>query len=152
VTSVRSLRGKHQIPACTQKKPRDEREGPFTADEAADELGVTMGTIHRWLRAGVLAGEQATPRAPWRIILTEQVRRRLRGGDAPVGWVGLDEAARRLGLGKSHVAYLVKQGKLNAVRTTVGKRQCWRIDVSSATCGRQPDLFDQTRNAKTKEP
>jgi excisionase family DNA binding protein len=152
MTSVRSLRGKHQIPACTQKRPRDEREGPFTADEAARELGVTMSTIHRWLREGVLAGEQATARAPWRIILTEEVRRRLQGGAAPEGWVGLDEAARQLGLGKSHVAYLVKRGKLNAVRTTVGKRQCWRIDVSSTTCGRQPDLFDQISNATTKEP
>lgn len=150
-TSVRSMRGKHQIPACTQNKARDEREGPFTADQAAAELGVTMSTIHRWLREGVLAGKQATPWAPWRITLTEEVRRRLGGGSAPEGWVSLDEAARRLGLGRSHVAYLVKQGKLKAVRTTVGKRQCWRIDVSSTTCGRQPDLFDRISNAKTKE-
>ena len=111
-----------------------------------------MSTIHRWLREGVLAGEQATPRAPWRITLTEEVRRRLGGGSAPEGWVSLDQAARRLGLGRSHVAYLVKQGKLKAVRTTVGKRQCWRIDVSSTTCGRQPELFEQISNAKTKEP
>src|SRR5512134_481249 len=34
--------------------------------------------------------------------------------------VGLSEAGGRLGLGKSHVAYLVKQGKLKAVRTRVG--------------------------------
>jgi excisionase family DNA binding protein len=89
--------------------------------------------------------------APWSIVLTEEVRRRLTAGDAPAGWVGLDEAARRLGLTKSHVAYLVKQGKLNAVRTTVGKRQCWRIDVASATCGRQSDLLDQMINERRKE-
>jgi excisionase family DNA binding protein len=108
--------------------------------------------VHHWLRQGVLAGEQATARAPWRILLTEEVRRRLAVGEAPASWVGLGEAARRLGVSKSLAAYWVKQGKLPAVRTTVGKRECWRIDVSSATCAGQADLFDQKINAKGKEP
>jgi excisionase family DNA binding protein len=108
--------------------------------------------VHQWLRQGVLAGKQMTPRAPWQIVLTEEVRRRLAGGDVPAGWVGLVEAARRLGVGKSLVAYWVKRGKLNAIRTRVGKRPCWRIDVSSASCGRQSDLFDQKINADDKEP
>jgi excisionase family DNA binding protein len=151
-SSVLSLRGKHQIPVCRQKPPRDERDGPFTADEAARELGVTCSTVHHWLRQGVLAGEQMTPRAPWRIVLTEEVRRRLAGGDAPAGWVGLAEAAKRLGVGKSLVAYWVKRGKLNAYRTRVGKRPCWKIDVSSVTYNRQNDLFDQKINADDKEP
>jgi len=55
-------------------------------------------------------------------------------------------------MGKSHVAYLVKQGKLQAVRTRVGSRQCWRIDVASATCGRQADLLDQIESPSSKEP
>jgi hypothetical protein len=46
---------------------------------------------------------------------------------------------------------LVKQGKLKAVRTKVGTRQCWRIDVSSATCGRQADLLDQMIGAPREE-
>jgi excisionase family DNA binding protein len=50
----------------------------------------------------------------------------------------LDEAARRLGIGKSLVAHWVKQGKLKAVRTTVGNHQCWRIEVPSTDCGNQP--------------
>jgi DNA invertase Pin-like site-specific DNA recombinase len=112
-SSVSSLRHHHGISACTKKKPRDEREGPFSADEAARELGVTASTVHHWLREGVLAGEQATPRAPWRILLSEDVRRRLVGGDVPSGWVGLAEAAKRLGVGKSLVAYWVKRGKLH---------------------------------------
>jgi DNA invertase Pin-like site-specific DNA recombinase len=149
--SVYSLRARHKIPACPKKEVRDAREGPFTADEAGRELGVAMDTIHRWLREGVLAGEQMTPGAPWRIVLTEEVRKRLCAGDAPKGWVGLSEASRRLGLGKSHVAYLVKAGKLNAVRTTVGKRTCWRIDVTSATCSRQAQLFDQTVTPNSEE-
>ena len=150
-SSVLSMRGRHQIPACTQKRARDDREGPFTAEEAARKLGVSMDTVHRWLRAGVLAGEQMTPGAPWRIVLSEAVRRRLSGGSAPAGWVGLVEASRRLGLSTSHVTYLVKTGKLPAVRATVGQRTCWRIDVGSATCGRQGHLFEQKRNDETAE-
>lgn len=110
-----------------------------------------MHTVHRWLRDGVLAGEQVTPKAPWRILLPENVRQRLAGGCAPDGWVGLDEAARRLGIGKSLVAHLVKQGKLKAIRTTIGKRQCWRIDVSSTNSGQQADLFDRMSNPASKE-
>ncbi len=151
-SSVSSLRHKHQIPACATKKPRDRREGPFTAEEAARELGVTASTVHHWLRQGVLAGQQATIGAPWRIVLTGEVRSRLAGGDAPAGWVGLAEAARRLGVSKSLAAYWVKQGKLPAVRTTVGKRRCWRIDLSSATCAHQRGLFDQMINSQRKEP
>ena len=114
-------------------------------------LGVTMSTIHRWLRDGVLAGQQATPGAPWRIVLSPEVRQRLSSGTAPPGWVGLTDAARRLGLSKSLVAYLVKQGQLTAVRTTVGKRACWRIDVVSATCGRQAELLDHITKPASKE-
>lgn len=147
--SVMSLRGHNRIPKCAKKQAKNPVEGPFTADEAGRELGVTMTTIHSWLRDGLLAGEQVTPGAPWRIILTHEVRRRLTGGEAPQGWVGLTEAARRLGLSKSRVAYLVKAGKLDAMRATVGKRRCWRIDVSSTTYAQQKDLLNQTDNANT---
>ncbi len=149
--SVTSLRGKHRISKCGKEIARDTLEGPFTADEAAHELGVTMSTVHRWLREGVLAGEQLTPGAPWRIVLTEEVRQRLSGGEAPAEWLGLSEAAGWLGLSKSHVAYLVNTGKLNAVQATVGKRRCWRIDVNSDTCAKQGRLFDPMSNAHCEE-
>jgi DNA invertase Pin-like site-specific DNA recombinase len=149
--SVGSLRGKNKIPAAPKKQARDDREGPFTLDQTASELGVAAGTVQRWLRDGVLAGHQSVSGAPWSIVLTEEVRRKLAGGEAPAGWVGLSEAARRLGLGKSQVVYLVKQGKLQAMRTQIGKRECWRIDVSSATCGRQRDLFDQMIGGPRRE-
>jgi hypothetical protein len=42
--SVTSLRGKHGIAKCPHKIAQDPIEGPFTADEAARELGVTMST------------------------------------------------------------------------------------------------------------
>ena len=149
--SVAHLRRQHEIPVCATKIARDPKEGPFNADEAAIELGVAVVTIHRWLREGVLPGRQMTPGAPWRITLTDEVRRRLSGGDAPSGWVGLTEAARRLGLGKANVAHQVKQGKIPAVRVKVGKRTCWRIDVSSVKDRRQPDMFDQMRTDDSKE-
>ena len=119
--------------------------GPITLFDTS-ELGVHSTTVHRWVREGVLAGEQATPGAPWRIILTEEVRRRLAGGEAPPGWVGLAEAARRLGRSKGSVAHLVKTGKLPAMRTTVGTREVWRIDVSSDTYKYQMGLFEGPDN------
>ena len=148
---VSSLRQRHQIPICPKTITRDERAGPFTADEAARELGVNASTIHRWLRDGVLPGSQMAPAAPWQITLTDELRHRLAGGPAPGTWVGLTEAARRLGVSKSLAAYWVKQGKLTAMRTTVGKRECWKIDVSSADCGRQPEFPDQMPSPHIKE-
>ena len=32
-------------------------------------------TIYRWLRAGLLPGEQTTPHSPWRIRLSDEIRR-----------------------------------------------------------------------------
>jgi hypothetical protein len=150
-SAVRALRSSHRIPKCAKTVVTDPRHGPFNAQQAARELGVTMNTVHRWLRDGVLAGKQLTSGAPWRIVLTDEVRERLAGGDAPHGWVGLVEASRRLAVSKSQVTYWVKTGKLAAVRVTVGKRRCWRIDVDSATCGPQGGLFDQMSNARSQE-
>jgi excisionase family DNA binding protein len=141
--AITSLRGKNQVPKCAKIVITDPRQGPFNAEQAARELGVTMSTVHRWLRDGILAGEQLTAGAPWQIVLTDEIRERLAGAEAPEGWVGVTEAARRLGVSKSLVAYWVKSGKLAAVRVTVGKRRCWRIDIESATCGRQHDIFEQ---------
>jgi hypothetical protein len=139
--NVLSLRGHHQIPKRAAPQARDPKEGPFTADEAAVELGVTMGTIHQWLRKGILTGEQVTPGAPWRIVLTDEVRRKLSGGDAPEGWVSLGVAAHRLGLSKSHVIYLIRTGRIEAMQTIIRKARRWRINLESATCGRQEEMF-----------
>ena len=146
-----SLRGRHQIPKCRAYRAKDPKEGPFTADEAAAELGVAMSTIHRWLREGVLAGEQMTPGAPWRIVLSDDVRRKLSGGNAPEGWAGLTEAARRLGLSKSHVVYLIKTGRLEAMQVAFRTRRSWRINLDSATCGRQAGMFDEKGNDYSKD-
>lgn len=138
---VAALRNRFNIPVHPRHRARDPREGPFTADQAAAELNVSVATIRCWIRDGLLPGTQLAPGAPWRIVLTDETRRRLTAEDAPAGWVGLTEAAKRLGLSKQHVAYLVKKGELAAVRVMVGKRQCWKIDVESATCSKQPNLL-----------
>jgi hypothetical protein len=46
---------------------------------------------------------------------------------------------------------LVNTGKLRAMRTKVGKRQCWKIDLSSADRGPQVELFDQMSKRPIKE-
>ena len=148
--AIKSLRGKNKIPVCTKLIVTDPRHGPFNAEQAAQQLGVSMSTVHHWLRDGILVGEQLTPGAPWRIVLTDAIRDRLAGGQAPAHWVGVAEAARRLGVSTSHVAYWVKSGKLDAMRVTVGKRQCWKIDVESATCGLQNDIFEQSVTPTSK--
>ena len=134
-------RNRNGIAVHPLRRARDAKEGPFTADQAAAELGVASETIHRWLREGILPGRQLAPGAPWQIVLTDELRTKLTGGDAPTGWVGLTEAAKQLGLSKQHVAYLVKRNKVKAVRVKVGTRQYWKIDVNAATCGKQSKLF-----------
>src|SRR5206468_3837550 len=47
-----------------------------TVQKAAQILGVVPSTLHRWLNAGFIVGEQITPGAPWRIRLTEELRAR----------------------------------------------------------------------------
>jgi DNA invertase Pin-like site-specific DNA recombinase len=148
---VAQLRNRHGIAVFPRHKARDPKEGPFTADEAAAELGVSSAAVHCWLREGLLPGKQLAPGAPWQIVITDEIRKKLTGGDVPAGWVGLTEAARRLGLPKQQVSYLVKSGKLKAVRVHVGKRSCWKIDVTSATCGKQTELFETTDPSIHKE-
>jgi hypothetical protein len=65
--------------------------------------------------------------------------------------LGLTDAARELGLSKSHVAYLVTTGKLPAMRVIVAKRPCWRIDVSAADCRQQGRLLEQMNKTVCEE-
>jgi hypothetical protein len=138
---VAKLRNYNGIPVHERARARHPKQGPFTADEAAAELRVTSSTIHRWLREGILPGSQVTAGAPWRIVLNDELRKKLSHDQAPAGWVGLTEAAKQLGLPKQQLAYLVKRGKLPAVRVQVGTRWYWKIDVKSAAYGRQSSLL-----------
>lgn len=86
----------------------------ITIAEAAVELEVSTATVRRWLREGLIPGEQATSHAPWRVRLTDEVRRRF-VPEVPDGFVGLDEAARRLGVARQTVLHKVQRGGLAAV-------------------------------------
>lgn len=144
--SVMSMRGRYKILRGIPQV-QDRRTGPFTADEAAKELGVAMSTVQRWLQDGLLVGKQVAAGAPWQITLDEATRARLTGGSSPEGWVGLTQAASFLGVSKSQVAHLVHGGKIDAVRVQDGKRTVWKIDVNSYASRHQRGLFDQMANA-----
>jgi excisionase family DNA binding protein len=132
---VQSVRSQYQIPRGAGQSAE---AGPlFTAEQAAVELGVSQDTIHAWLREGLLRGEQIMPGAPWRIALDDGTRRRLAGENVPAGWVGLAQAARRLGVSKQTVSSWVKSGKLQAVRVARGRRKGWRICIDSRASEKQ---------------
>jgi excisionase family DNA binding protein len=132
VAHVRKTNG---IPAAP---PPDPHSDLFTVDQAAAELGVTTTTIYRWLRAGLLPGEQTTPHAPWRIRLSDDTRRQF-VPDVPDGYLPLAEAAKALGVARQTVLHKVQRGQLQAVQVTHGRRKGLRIQVIGDSTG----LFDQ---------
>ena len=105
-----------------------------------------MSTVQLWLKGGLLVGKQITPGAPWQITLDEATRARLTGSSGPAGWLGLNDAAKFLGVSKSQAAHLVKAKKIDAVRVQDGKRQVWKMDVNSYVSRTQRGLFDQIGN------
>ena len=128
---VRHLRQRAGIPAAT---PRDPDSTLVTIQQAASELGVSGATIRRWVKDGLLAGEQVTPQAPWRIRLSEEIRRQF-VPDVPDGFVRLDEAAKRLGVARQTVLHQVQRGERRAIEVTQGRRKGLRIEVSSHEAG-----------------
>ena len=109
----------------------------LTIKKAAVVLGVAPSTIHRLLNDGIIAGEQLTPAAPWRIRLTKDLRDRF-NGDAGEDFLPMREAMRALGVSRQTVLQRVKRGELAAVHVMRGKQKGLRIKV----IGQQPDLFD----------
>ncbi len=70
---VGSLRRHHEIPRFEPSRESPKGEA-VPVMQAARILGVASSTLHRWLSAGLIAGEQLTPGAPWRIRITEELR------------------------------------------------------------------------------
>ena len=122
---VKHVRQQNQIPAAP---PPDPDSGIFTIDQAATELGVTATTIYRWLKAGLLPGEQATAHAPWRIRLTDALRARF-VEHAPDGYLPMLEATQLLGTSRQTLLQRVKRGELHAVHVRAGRRKGLRIRV-----------------------
>jgi excisionase family DNA binding protein len=106
--------------------------------QASSILGIAPSTIHRWLNDGFIAGEQLTPGAPWKIRLTEELFSRF-VDQTPEGYVTMQEATKRLGVTRQTVLQRVKNGELDAVHVSHGRRKGIRIKMID----NQPDLFQQ---------
>lgn len=128
---VRHVRQQAGIPAAPPPEPGGE---VITIAEAAVELEVSTATVRRWLHEGLIPGEQTTPHAPWRVRLTDEVRRRF-VPEVPEGFVALDQAARRLGVARQTVLHKVQRGELAAVHVTKGRRGGLRIQVPEGDAG-----------------
>jgi hypothetical protein len=134
---VGGLRRYRNIPA--HKPPTDPPDGELLpVGKAADELGVAASTLHRWLQAEFIRGEQDTPGAPWRIRVNDQLRA-LFVEDAPAGYVPIVDAMRALGVSRQTVLQRVKRGELEAVHVRRGRRKGLRIRVPA-----DEGLFDTT--------
>ncbi len=68
---------------------------------------------HRLLNDGIIAGEQITPGAPWRIRLTDELKPRFNAGAAE-GFLPMRAAIRALGVSRQTVLQRVKRGELEA--------------------------------------
>src|SRR5260370_20859736 len=72
---VASLRRYRNIPRF--QPPTEQSASEFASIRQASKiLGINTSTIHRWLNDGFIAGEQATPGAPWQIRITDELRTR----------------------------------------------------------------------------
>jgi predicted DNA-binding transcriptional regulator AlpA len=132
---VASLRTHWNIPCFVPKE--DVAPGELmNIKQAAAELGVVPSTIHRLLNDGIIAGEQLTPGAPWRIRLTNELKARF-NANAGEGYLPMREAIRALGVSRQTVLQRVKRGELEAVHVTRGRQKGLRIKVIA----RQDELF-----------
>jgi DNA invertase Pin-like site-specific DNA recombinase len=135
---VGSLRRYRNIPRC--EPPAEPADGQLlTIKKAAVILGVAPSTLHRWLTAGIIVGEQLTPGAPWRIRVTDELRARF-VEEAPPGYLPMLEARLHLGVSRQTVLQRVKRGELAAVHVRRGQRKGLRIKVLT----NHPDLFQVT--------
>lgn len=133
---VRSLRTQWNIPRL--EPPSEPPQGKLVnVREAAKLLDVDPSTLHRHLNDGIIAGEQLTPGAPWRIRMTDELRARY-VEEAPEGYVPIVDAMRILGVCRQTVLQRVNRGEIKAVHVSRGRRKGLRIKVSD--CG--PGLFD----------
>jgi DNA invertase Pin-like site-specific DNA recombinase/predicted DNA-binding transcriptional regulator AlpA len=133
---VCSLRTHWKIPCFVPKT--DPAAGELlTIKRVATALSVAPSTIHRLINDGIIAGEQITPGAPWRIRLTDDLKARF-NWDAGEGLLPMREAIRALGVSRQTVLQRVKRGELEAVHVTRGRQKGLRIKVIA----RQSELFE----------
>ena len=136
---IANLRYNYKIPCY--KNPKDEKRKSYTAQKASQILQVSIPTIHNWLNAGFIKGEQITEGAPWEIFLTDDDIRRLTAQDTPKGWLPLTLAAKELGVSKQTVLNWVKSKKLQYIYVTKGKKKGLRINTNSDSYRQQLRLI-----------
>jgi DNA invertase Pin-like site-specific DNA recombinase len=110
----------------------------LTIKQAAATLGVATSTIHRWLNDGIIAGQQLTCGAPWRIRLTDDLRARV-AEEAPDGCLTMYQTMRLLGVSRQTVWQRVKRGEIEAVHVRRGRKKGLRLKLIRS----QTNLFEQ---------
>lgn len=134
---VNNLRRHWGVPCF--EPPSEPPEGKLlTIAQTADLLGTATSTIHRWLNDGIIAGEQLTPGAPWRIRLTDDLLARV-AEEAPEGYLTVYQTMRLLGVSRQTVWQRVMRGEIHAVHVKRGRQKGLRLKVLRS----QLPLFDQ---------
>ena len=134
---VGNLRRHWSIPCF--ERPTNPPEGELvTIKQTAAALGVATSTIHRWLNDGIIAGEQLTYGAPWRIRLTNDLRARV-AEKAPDGCLTMYQTMRMLGVSRQTVWQRVKRGEIEAIHVRHGRKKGLHLKLIRS----QPDLFEQ---------
>ncbi|MBV8104250.1 MAG: recombinase family protein [Hyphomicrobiales bacterium] len=123
---VGNLRRHWKIPGFQEKTQADGEL--MTIRQAADALSVAPSTIHRLLNDGMIAGEQLTPGAPWRIRLTDELKARF-NSETSDDFLPMREAMQALNVSRQTVLQRVKRGELEAVHVMRGKQKGLRIKV-----------------------
>jgi predicted DNA-binding transcriptional regulator AlpA len=114
------------------KRPSSVPDGELVnIRQAAVALGVAASTVHRWLNEGIIAGEQLTPRAPWRIRLTEDLLA-LVAQEAPEGYLTVYQTMRLLRVSRQTVWQRVKRGVIKAIHVARGRKKGQRLKVINA--------------------
>jgi len=126
-SKVSSLRTHWKIPVFDSTKAPSNGE-LVPVRRAAEILGVAASTVHRWLSAGVIGGEQVTPGAPWRIRMSSELRDRF-VETAPEGYVPMLDAVRILGVSRQTVLQRVKRDELSSIHVRRGRRKGLYIKV-----------------------
>ena len=134
--TVGSLRRNWGIPVF--ERPSEPPDGELlTVAQIGSALGVAASTVHRWVNDGIIAGEQLTPGAPWRIRLTDELRA-LVAEEAPEGYLTTYQTMRLLGVSRQTVWQRVKRGEIQAVHVKQGRKKGLRLKVICY----QPDLLN----------
>src|SRR5262249_43435708 len=96
------------------------------------------------LNQGIIAGEQLTPGAPWRIRLTEDLRARV-AEEAPDDFLTMYQTMRLLGVSRQTVWQRVKRGEIKALHVRRGRKKGLRLlpSLSRATPSAVSEHFSE---------